>query len=157
MKLYSIYQHLQIDFIRFASSLTHHREQAEDLVQQAYLKAMDQDELFEHLNEPQIKGWFFTTIRNQFIDDRRRNRRLVTFEPEHVGEYAVNFEDVAFVNQALDILPAQLKTIIEMRFISGYTSSEIAEHLSMNASTVRNKISQGIHLIRVTFLKGGSP
>ena len=54
MKLFEIYHQQGEDFLRFAQSLTHHREEAEDLVQQAYLKALGQLELFEVMEAEQI-------------------------------------------------------------------------------------------------------
>ncbi|MCK8059633.1 MULTISPECIES: RNA polymerase sigma factor [unclassified Fusibacter] len=155
MKLYQIYQEHQLDFIRFANSLTHQMTQAEDLVQEAYLKALDQDELFDSLSGQQIKGWFFTTIRNRFIDDRRKQSRLVAFTPEHSGNHTPDFDSATFIQQTLALLNEQERSLVSMRYIQGYNSSEIAEKLSMNPSTVRNKLSQGINRIRTNMLKEG--
>lgn len=153
MKLYQIYQDFQLDFIRFATSLTHQTSLAEDLVQQAYLKALDQDELFESLSEQQVKGWFFTTIRNRFIDDRRKNQRLVTYSEEHSPSYFPNFESDTFIHQVLELLNDQERTIVSMRYIQGYNSKEIADKLGMNPSTVRNRLSSGINRIRSNLTK----
>jgi RNA polymerase sigma-70 factor (ECF subfamily) len=143
MKLFEIYYAFQDDFIRYAKSLTHAHESAEDLVQNAYLKALEQLDTFESLHPAQIKGWFFSTIHHRFIDDLRKNKRL---------EYVETFPDIgrSFESQwhfktslvnILNTFPEEQRTLIVMRYLHGLNSKEISERTGLNASTVRSRLS----------------
>lgn len=52
---------------RYALSLTHNKDDAFDLVQNTYLKLVKK-------NKPLLISYFITTLRNQFIDDIRRDK-----------------------------------------------------------------------------------
>jgi RNA polymerase sigma-70 factor, ECF subfamily len=65
MQLYRIYENDRATLVRYANSLTQHKEDAEDLVQQAYVKAILQEELFDTMHPSQVMAWLYQTIRNQ--------------------------------------------------------------------------------------------
>lgn len=55
--------------LNFAYQLTTNRQQAEDLLQDTTLKALDnQDKYVDNVN---FKGWIFTIMRNIFINNYR--------------------------------------------------------------------------------------
>jgi len=76
MNIYIVYEKYHNDFLSFAKSITKNYDEAFDLVQDAYLAALEREEMFEFMNEYQIKGWFFTTIKNKNIDNIRKKSRL---------------------------------------------------------------------------------
>lgn len=60
---------LQSNLLNFAYQLTTNRQQAEDLLQDTTLKALDnQDKYVDNVN---FKGWIFTIMRNIFINNYR--------------------------------------------------------------------------------------
>ena len=61
---------LQDNLLNFAYMLTANREEAEDLLQDTTLKALDnRDKYIDNIN---FKGWVFTIMRNIFINNYRR-------------------------------------------------------------------------------------
>lgn len=56
---------------RYALALTHDRDEAEDLVQDAWLKLHERSRLLRG------RGYFLRTIRNLFIDRHRRSRMIL--------------------------------------------------------------------------------
>lgn len=61
---------LQSNLLNFAYQLTTNRQQAEDLLQDTTLKALDnQDKYVDNVN---FKGWIFTIMRNIFINNYPR-------------------------------------------------------------------------------------
>ena len=153
MKLFEIYHFQGEDYLRFALSLTRHREEAEDLVQQTYVKALGQVELFEVMKEEQVKGWFFTTIKNQFIDQYRRSKKILTIpldqqmlenlsEPVHQSSLEKRVFERIEVKEILDKLPEELKIPVIYRYILGYNSREISEILGINPSTLRSRFAK---------------
>ena len=150
MKLFEIYHHQGEDFFRFALSLTRHKEDAEDLVQQAYIKALNQLELFEVMEKAQIKGWFFTAIKNQFIDHYRRSKRFpkVPFNGQMMENYSDPAGEVSTerkvlekleAKEVLEKLPKELKTLVIYRYYLGYNTREISELFGINPSTLRSR------------------
>lgn len=148
MQLYQIYETYQSDLLRYASSLCRHKEDAEDLVQQTYVKALDQYELFDHMHPMQIKGWLLSTIRTTFIDQFRRERRKGVFDEAMEVPYEANIEDRLITSDLLGQLPESLRIVVVLRYLEGYSSVEIGELLSLNPSTVRSRLSQAIGLLR---------
>lgn len=160
MVLYQIYEKFQGDFLRFAKSLTHNVAAAEDLVQQSYLKALEYMDLLEGLMEPQVKSWFFSTIKRLHIDTwRKEGQRTQSEDPldvlSHLQQNTTNDEEGHWVNrvilkQVLSELTDDERTLVLMRFALGLTSQEMSDRLQVNASTLRNQIARArAHFIEV--------
>lgn len=69
MKTVDFTQHLlsiQTELFRFAFKLTADREEANDLLQETSLKALDNEEKFTP--DTNFKGWMYTIMRNIFIN-----------------------------------------------------------------------------------------
>ena len=80
MKTVDFTQHLlsiQTELFRFAFKLTADREEANDLLQETSLKALDNEEKFTP--DTNFKGWMYTIMRNIFINNYRKVVRDQTF------------------------------------------------------------------------------
>ena len=148
MKIYEIYETYQSDLLRFARSLSQQREDAEDLVQQAYIKALEQHELFEQMHPMQIRGWLFTTVKRLYIDQYRKNKKLVHLTEAFEMGYDAYVDDRLVTSDLLMKLPENLRAIVSLRYISGYNSTEIGKYLSLNPSTVRSRLSLATEYLR---------
>ena len=83
-QLVSLEDHLK----RFALSLTSNNEDAMDLIQETYLKALNYRSKFtEHTN---FKAWIYTIMKNTFINNYRRNVRKRTIMDNTDDDYFVN-------------------------------------------------------------------
>ena len=60
---------VQDELLRFAYKLTADREEANDLLQETSLKALDNEDKYEP--QSNFKGWIYTIIRNIFINNHR--------------------------------------------------------------------------------------
>ena len=142
MELYQVYENNHHDFLRFAISLTRDREAGQDLVQSAYVRALEQDELFEWMNQHQIKGWFFTVIKRMYIDEYRKNKRgQKLISQMEANAYEPSFVSQVCTDQALQQLPPPLDQIAQLK-MEGFTSQEIGQQLDLPASTVRNHLQR---------------
>lgn len=82
---------VQNDLLRFAYKLTANHEDANDLLQETSLKALDNEE--KYAAETNFKGWMYTIMRNLFYqqlpqgctrpDLRGPNRQPVLSESKH--------------------------------------------------------------------------
>ena len=110
---------------------------------------MENEDIFGHMNEHQIKGWFFKVIKNKYIDGIRKDNKVMYFhdDSEFVSE-KLNFESDIFINDLISKLPERYKVIVEMKYIKDLNSKEISKKLNMPASTVRTQLSKAIGLLR---------
>jgi RNA polymerase sigma factor (sigma-70 family) len=61
---------VQEELLRFAYKLTADREEANDLLQETSLKALDNEDKFEP--DTNFRGWMYTIMRNIFINNYRK-------------------------------------------------------------------------------------
>lgn len=126
---------------RYALALTHSTHDAEDLVQTAFLK------LYRRHGNVENKALFITTIRNQFIDQRRR-AKLIVFQPESDMEQE-EAEPTATPGSALDLeailshLRPEEREALYLNIVEGYSAREIAELTGKPRNTVLSLIHRG--------------
>ena len=68
---------VQEELLRFAYKLTADREEANDLLQETSLKALDNED--KYIPDTNFKGWMYTIMRNIFINNYRKIVREQTF------------------------------------------------------------------------------
>lgn len=140
---------LQDELFRFAYKLTTDREEANDLLQETTLKALDNEEKF--LPDTNFKGWMYTIMRNIFINNYRKVMRDQTFVDQTDNQYHINqsqdekFEsnenlyDLKEMRRIVNALPKEYKIPFSMH-ISGFKYREIAEKLNLPLGTVKSRI-----------------
>lgn len=122
---------------RYSVSLTHNEDIAYDLVQNAYLKICEE-------KKPLIISYFITTIRNSFIDQKRKQK--TKFKWLNSINFKKSYEPSAHVEPHLDKLLAQLKErdreILLLAVVEEYTAKEIGELLNISRNTVLTILSR---------------
>ena len=152
MKTVDFTQHLlnvQSELFRFAFKLTADREEANDLLQETSLKALDNEEKFTP--DTNFKGWMYTIMRNIFINNYRKTVRDQTFVDQTDNLYHLNlprdnaFEstesayDLKEMHRIVNSLPREYKVPFSMH-VSGFKYREIAEKLGLPLGTVKSRI-----------------
>ena len=133
---------LQVGF-QYAYALTHHHHDAEDLVQTAWLK------LYQRYGEVKTKALFFTTIRNTYVDQYRRRKRIpfATLSSEHEDFPAPGDVGQKAVESTLDWMLAQLRDVereaLFLHVVEGYSANEIAVLTGKPRGTVLSLIHRG--------------
>ena len=140
---------LQKHLGNFALSLTLNKEDADDLMQETNLKALDNQE--KYASNTNFKGWVFTIMRNIFINNYRRsirNRTLIDYTddlyhislPQNSGynspEVAYNVKEITTI---INSFPEEYRKPFSM-FIAGYKYEEIAEKMQIPLGTVKSRI-----------------
>ncbi len=125
---------------RFALSLTHHHYDAEDLVQQAWMK------LTHRYGRVKNRSLLFTSIRNLFYDQCRRGK-VVTFEPIEDHDPPRVSGAAAGTSDDLDVLLAGLRAeereAIYLSAVEGYSAREIGELVGAPRNTVLSLLHRG--------------
>ena len=151
MKTVDFTQHLlsiQTELFRFAFKLTADREEANDLLQETSLKALDNEEKFTP--DTNFKGWMYTIMRNLFINNYRRSVRELNFLDSNFTDYAQiqvakdddKFEetyDLKLLYRIINKLPDDTKQPF-MMFVSGLKYKEIAEKMDLPIGTIKSRL-----------------
>lgn len=146
---------------RFARRLLNEREEAEDAVQEVFIKLWKHRKNLDKLDN--IEAYAMRITRNHCIDKLKMKKNLsfetndykketifVNSGPDRLLELK---ETVGKVNTIIDTLPEQLKSIIELRDRHGYTLEEIGEIMKMNAVNVRVSLSRARKKVREVLQK----
>ena len=140
---------LQGNLLNFAYQLTANREQAEDLLQDTTLKALDNEEIY--VDNVNFKGWIFTIMRNIFINNYRQTVRKATVIDQTEDLYHLNISQdsgldtpegsyaVKEIASALNSFSDEYRIPFNM-FVAGYKYNEIAEKMNLPLGTVKSRI-----------------
>ncbi|WP_317898993.1 RNA polymerase sigma factor [Aurantibacillus circumpalustris] len=133
----------------FALSLTHNVDDALDLLQDTYVKALTYRSKFEESTN--LKAWLFTIMKNTFINAYRRNRKTKQLISKG-DDIAMNR---AFKQNSYDQCESRIhaKEIIKhiesledgykvpfTRYYLGYKYEEIAKEMSLPLGTIKSRI-----------------
>jgi len=145
---------------RYALALTRAGSEADDLVQETYLRAVRaQSQLIPGSN---LKSWLFVIMRNAWLNQLRHNRsgpHFVAYEGEDKAATQARRNDDPLVlymrkvegqeiREAIDALPAIYREIIVLRDIEGFTYQEIAALLECPAGTVMSRLGRARQKLR---------
>ena len=149
---------------RTALRLTRNPADAEDLVQETYLKAFRSAGRFEPGTN--LRAWLFTILHNTARNRARdRAREMVTIDSEAVERAAeggpgsgdavgATPESLLLretldpdLQAALDALPEAFREAVWLRDVEEFSYAEIAEMLSIPAGTVMSRISRGRRML----------
>lgn len=111
---------------------------AEDIVQETFIRAMENLHILNDLSQGQCRSWLYRTAKNIFIDRVRRIANEPNPESPLVGE-----DDLSevIVRQLCYQLPDEERTLFWMRYIQGYNSTELGEKFDLPPSTIRAKLA----------------
>jgi len=154
-----------------AYRMTRNAEDAEDLVQETYLKAYRYYDKFEEGTN--FKAWLFKIMKNTFINNYRKQQQVPpqsdfsdieeSFEsvvsedatgqiksPEE--EYLENVLDED-VQRSLDELPTDYRMVVLLADLEGFSYKEIADILEVPVGTVMSRLYRGRRLLEAAMLK----
>ena len=148
---------------RFALRLSGSKDQAEDLVQETFLRAFRSWD--RYTPGTQCKSWLFTICRNVFLRQRERGQRHDEIVSENVDRSSGPFEVVnpvwvravkadpegdffdaivdEVVLQHIQDLPEDYRTAVVLSDLEGLTYQEIAEMTEVPVGTVKSRLFRG--------------
>ena len=137
---------------RFALSLTANPDDAKDLVQETYMKAIMNREKFTDFSN--LKAWVYTIMKNSFINNYRKSVRQQTTFDNTKDSYHLNntglshsgnpesLLSAAEISSHIDRLEDEFRIPFQM-YQEGYKYKEIAEEMNLNIGTVKSRIFFG--------------
>jgi RNA polymerase sigma-70 factor (ECF subfamily) len=145
--------------IRFAMRLTGDYTLAEDVVQEALLRAWKKPAILEQSDES-ARAWLFTVVRNLVIDDRRsarHARELLTDNlPETPAADATDaLLDAWVVSDALASLSIEHRTAVVSAYYLGQTVAEIARRNDLPEGTVKSRLHYALRAMKIALQERG--
>ena len=141
------------EFYRVAFYILEDEAEAEDAVQELFLKLWSGRDALDGIRSP--KGYGIRVLRNLCLDRIRRSRKMETPavlpEPEWPGrqdEAVDEKERLAKVLDAIKSLPDRQREVLTLRTLDGLSYEEIAERTGMNQLTLRVLLSQARRKLR---------
>jgi len=145
----------------FARWLAHNSDDAEDLVQETYLKALRSFQSFEAGTN--FRAWIFQILRNTFLSSRTKldRRMTVAMDLEEDGpELAVdtttpevillNRSNSQLMQRAIEDLPAHYREALLLCDAEEMSYQEIAQILSIPIGTVMSRLARARKAVRKT-------
>lgn len=148
-------------------------EDAEDLLQETYLKAFRHYASFQPGTN--LKAWLFKILKNTFINEYRRKKQVPT--QVDFAEFEETFETIISssrdtvvrsaeeelidaggdreVREALKALPHNYKIVVLLADIEGHAYKEIADMLAVPVGTVMSRLYRGRRLLEKSLLSFG--
>ena len=136
----------------YALALTRDLTEAEDLVQETYLRATTASHRPDAGSN--LKGWLFVIMRNAWLNQIRHRNNGPRFVELETGEQSIDETQenphVVYlrklereqVREAIESLPDAYREIVVLRDIEGFTYQEIATVLDCPAGTVMSRLGR---------------
>jgi RNA polymerase sigma-70 factor (ECF subfamily) len=148
----------------FAFHLTYNEDDANDLVQEAYMKAFRF--IDKYIAGTNAKAWLFKILKNAFINDyRKKSKRPQNVDYEEIAIYHDSEED-SFgrytdlreeifegmmgdeVTIAINSLPIDFRTVILLCDIEDFTYEEISKIIDIPIGTVRSRLHRARNMLK---------
>jgi len=145
---------------RLAKTMLQNREDAEDALQEVYMKLWKNNEIIVDLKSPE--AFAMKVMKNYCLDKikSRKNKHMVAIKEHEIEkEHFTPFSMVSFENlkdlmlKLFSTLPEQQRMIIHMRDIEHYSFEEIEEVTGMNVNSIRVNLSRARKSVKGNYLK----
>ena len=143
----------------FARTLTGDPTAADDLAQDAMMKAWDARASYQMGTN--MKAWTFMILRNQFYSEKRRSWRSTQLDQEAAERTLVAVDDpeapVALdeLRQALQTLPEEQREALILVGAGGFAYEEAADICNCAVGTVKSRVSRARKALQATLERGG--
>jgi RNA polymerase sigma-70 factor (ECF subfamily) len=155
----SLYKLFEPKLYAFAMHLTRQKEDAEEIVQEVFVKVWER----RHLLDPDqnFDGYLFSIAKNMVYN--RTRRRVYEFAfTQYIAANGVNtgcfteetvaYQDlVKLLKEAYATLPPVRRQVFVMSRVEGKSNSEIAEQLNTSNSNIENHLNKALKSIKERF------
>ena len=138
----------------FAMRYIHTKEEAEEVVQDIFLKLWaDHEHLHIHTS---FRDYLFTSVKNKCLDRMKHKKVRERFEntaqqyPNEITNYDIFVEQELrdIIKATLEQLPTECRKVFVLNRIQNLKYKEIANKLGISVKTVENQISKALKIFR---------
>ena len=142
---------------RTALAVLHDPHDAEEAVQEAFLRVIENFSKIYEIPCKDLGGWLVIIVRNEAITILRRRRCHLPLE-EGWADFAGQSRDLPAYSSMVQLfarLPDTYRAVLEMKLVLGWSTAEIARRLGLTESAVNTRLSRGRALLRKIFEEEG--
>ena len=143
----ALYERYSAKMLVVCYRYAHSREDAEDMLQEGFIKIFSQIHTFE--NRGALEGWIRRIIVHTCINNLKKNKRFnESVDLIHANSIQVREETIPSIIQAKEVvecirlLPIGYRTVLNLYAIEGYSHKEIAVMLDIEESTSRSQYTR---------------
>ncbi len=143
------------DVFRVALYYTKNRDDAEDLAQDAFIRAFTYFNRFKQ--DTNFKAWILKIMRNIFITQIKKKHYMYEHNEDQLvysqatdqtESQALDSLRTQEIKHAINLLPQEFKEVIILCELEGYSYEEIANIVNIPVGTVRSRLHRGRLLLR---------
>jgi RNA polymerase sigma factor (sigma-70 family) len=136
----------------------HNREDAEDMLQEGFIKVFSQIHTFE--NRGALEGWIRRIMVHTCINILKKNKKFnESVDLIHANALQVKEESIPSIIQAkqviecIRLLPIGYRTVLNLYAIEGFSHREIADMLDIEESTSRSQYTRAKAMLEEVLIK----
>ncbi len=134
-------------------SLSNNYEEAQDIVQNVFLKLWEKRSKAQSIKS--IKSFLYASVYNGFIDQWRKDKRMLIIEEKHlealnqiVENEVLLKKQIKLVNLEIQKLPSRCKETFLLSKQDGLTNIEIANFMNVSTRTVEAQMNKAFRVLR---------
>lgn len=149
-KYCTIYKDYNDILVKFALKYCKNITEAEDIVQDCWLKIYENIELLNKVEK--IKPWLMGIVKNRFIDLYNKHKKQNVLFVDDITTIEISYDNLYnnlreaelydSFNKIIELLPTQFQDIAIKKYINGYSTKEISELLNIPLTTVKNRVNR---------------
>ncbi len=139
----------------YAMTLTSNHAQAEDILQNVFLRTWEQRKKL--YIKSSLQNYLFKSVYNEFINQYKKSRSTMILEQRYFEglERAVTLQEdspvekvIARITKEIQNLPPKCKEVFLLSRKEGLTNLEISEHLNISIKTVEAQLTKAFGVLR---------
>ena len=146
---------------KFCLQMTRNPEQAEDVVQEVFMKVLKKAGSFRH--QGTFKGWMYNIARNATLDYFRKNKRHKIMAPlddyaesklvdhQSAEDVTAGAEKIKLLEKALSMLPLNFQEVILLGRFEFGNFEELAQALGCKTGTARVRMHRAMQQLTLAY------
>ncbi len=139
------------------------QDDAEDIVQDAFLKLWQRPEVWDNARGAKFTTWFYRVVTNQAIDHHRKHKKTTVSDAlDRIKDDRDTAVDVleeaqknAYLEEAIQELPERQRIALNLSFYEGVTNKETAEIMDVGVKAVESLIMRAKAGLRDSLIRRG--
>lgn len=137
---------------RYACYRVGNQQDAEDILQNVYLKLLESTERRKHPEN--LSPYIFRSVANACSDYLKRDTssKSIPFETFEIVEEPSNFEEEAvIINNLVENMPEFLRDYVRLKIYAEMTFEEVADAMEVSSTTAKRRFYEGLEYLRDKF------
>ena len=137
------------ELLVYAYRLSGDRDEAEDIVHTALLKALQS--VRSGVDAQNLRAWLYRIVHNEALTSRRRSRReiaaLVSLPQAAAPADPAQARLLGKVEREMGLLAEPYRSALQLRYLQHLKVEDVADVLQLSVGTVKSQLARGLRLL----------